>query len=149
MSQYFEGRSAASIGAEEAQQWLRSLVTKERSARTVRNTDLRASKAIFNWAVEHKYVPRNPFEKAKLTVPKKIDLRETKAFFPQEWRTILRAALEVTDTRKPFDAAKRWVPWLLAYTGARPGEITQLRKGDVIDRDGIGTEPWHPTLCGF
>jgi integrase len=28
-------------------------------------------------------------------------------------------------------------PWLCAYTGARVGEITQLRKGDVIKRDGI------------
>lgn len=137
MSQHFEGRSAASIGTEEAQQWLRGLVTNERSAKTVRNTDLRASKAIFNWAVDHKYVPRNPFEKTKLTVPKKIQLRESKAFLPQEWRAILKAALEITDTHKPFDAAKRWVPWLLAYTGARPGEITQLRKSDVIDRNGI------------
>jgi integrase len=137
LSQYFEGRSAASIKPEEAQQWLRSLITKERQARTVRNTDLRASKTIFNWAVEHKCIPRNPFEKSKVTVPRKIQLRESKAFEPQEWQPILKAALAITDTRKPFDAAKRWVPWLLAYTGARPGEITQLRKGDVIDRNGI------------
>lgn len=24
-----------------------------------------------------------------------------------------------------------WVPWLLAYTGARPGEISQLRREDL------------------
>jgi integrase len=29
------------------------------------------------------------------------------------------------------------VPWLCAYTGARVGEITQLRKADVIQRGGI------------
>jgi integrase len=28
-------------------------------------------------------------------------------------------------------AAKRWVPWLCAYTGARVGELAQLRKEDV------------------
>ena len=28
-------------------------------------------------------------------------------------------------------AAKRWVPWLAAYTGARVGELAQLRKQDV------------------
>ncbi|MEQ1768470.1 MAG: tyrosine-type recombinase/integrase, partial [Devosia sp.] len=28
-------------------------------------------------------------------------------------------------------AAKRWIPWLLAYTGARVGEIAQLRKQDL------------------
>jgi|SRR5579863_261900 len=27
--------------------------------------------------------------------------------------------------------AKRWAPWLCAYTGARVGEIVQLRKRDV------------------
>ena len=29
-------------------------------------------------------------------------------------------------------AARRWVPWLCAYTGARPGEMTQLRAEDVF-----------------
>jgi integrase len=32
--------------------------------------------------------------------------------------------------------AKRWVPWLCAYTGARVGEIAQLRKQDVRWVDG-------------
>jgi integrase len=27
--------------------------------------------------------------------------------------------------------AKRWIPWVLAYTGARIGEIAQLRKRDL------------------
>jgi integrase len=31
-------------------------------------------------------------------------------------------------------AAKRWVPWLCAYSGARAGEITQLRGIDVQRR---------------
>ena len=73
----------------------------------------------------------------KVTVPKPRRHRETKAFLPQEYRIILNASLAVEDTSKPFDAAKRWVPWLLAYTGARPSEITQLRKEDVIERDGV------------
>lgn len=28
-------------------------------------------------------------------------------------------------------AARRWVPWLCAYTGSRPGEVTQLRAEDI------------------
>jgi integrase len=39
--------------------------------------------------------------------------------------------------RKPIEAAKRWVPFLCAYTGARPGEIAQLRGADVATRDGV------------
>lgn len=34
-------------------------------------------------------------------------------------------------------AARRWVPWICAYTGARVNEITQLRASDVITVDGI------------
>jgi len=137
MSGHFKGRSAASINPDDAQHWIKSLVTQDRSARTVRNTYITAAKTVFGWAKEHKYIPRNPFKKAKVTIPKSVSLRETKAFFPEECRTILKAALEIVDTGKPLDAAKRWVPWLLAYTGARPSEITQLRKSDVIERDGI------------
>ena len=33
-------------------------------------------------------------------------------------------------------AAKRWTPWLCAYTGARIAELTQLRKEDVR-REGL------------
>ena len=31
----------------------------------------------------------------------------------------------------------RWVPWLAAYSGARPGELCQLRKQDFILDDGV------------
>jgi hypothetical protein len=29
-------------------------------------------------------------------------------------------------------AARRWVPWLCAYTGGRVNEMTQLRESDVF-----------------
>jgi integrase len=34
-------------------------------------------------------------------------------------------------------AARRWVPWICAYTGACVNEITQMRACDVIEVDGI------------
>ena len=34
-------------------------------------------------------------------------------------------------------ALRRWVPWVCGYSGARAGEITQLRGQDVIERDGV------------
>lgn len=30
--------------------------------------------------------------------------------------------------RRETFAAKRWVPWLIAYSGARVGEMAQLRR---------------------
>jgi integrase len=72
-----------------------------------------------------------------LPVPRSNVPRETKAFRPEEAKTILRASLAVTNTGRASDAARRWVPWISAYTGARSGEITQLRGVDVIKQDGI------------
>lgn len=132
----FAGRSAASIPADEAKAWIQSLVTEERSAGTVDKNWLTASNTVFGWAEEHELIPHNPFSKVPLTIPRKPKLRE-RAFRPEEYRVILKAALDISDASKPFTAAKRWVPWLCAYTGARAGEITQLRKQDVIERGDI------------
>ena len=136
MTEHFKDRSAASITPDEAQQWIKSLINPSRSARTVDTNWITASKTVFGWAAEHQHITRNPFADVKVTIPKRIKLRETQAFRPQERKTILKAALEIPDTNSPDDAARRWVPWLCSYTGARVGEITQLRKEDVIEQDG-------------
>src|SRR6185312_12274953 len=144
MTERFKGRSAGSIMPDEAQDWIIGLANPTRSARTVNFTWLKAAKRIFKWAAKRKYIPRNPFVDAEITYPKKIKLRETQALLPGEQRLILKAATEVTDTNTPDTAARRWVPWLMAYTGARVGEITQLRKKDVIERDGINALRFTP-----
>ena len=137
MTEHFKDRSASSITSDEAQTWVKSLVTESRSAGAVTNNWIPASKTIFNWAVEHKHILRNPFANVKLTVAENVKLRDTLSFYEHEWRTILSASQKITNTGTPDGAARRWVTWLCAYTGARPGEITQLRGEDVIKRDGI------------
>ena len=117
--------------------WIRMLINSERSAHTVKKTYLNACKTVFGWALEHKLVSRNPFADVKVTVAKRKQLRETQAFRPAEWRVVLAASLKVSDTNSPDAAARRWVPWLCAYTGARVGEIAQLRKQDVTEREGM------------
>ncbi|HEV3160401.1 MAG TPA: hypothetical protein VGZ89_10505 [Xanthobacteraceae bacterium] len=134
---HYRGRSAASISPDEAQEWIKGLVSPQRSAGTVANTWIAASKTVFGWAAEHRHLPRNPFAAVKVTVPKSVKLRETQAFRLDERKSVLRAALASTNTNTPDNAARRWVPWLCAYTGARAGEIAQLRGGDVVERDGI------------
>ncbi len=46
-------------------------------------------------------------------------------------------------TSPRFAAARRWIPWLCAYTGARVNEMTQLRKQDLIEGDVDGTAVWQ------
>ena len=116
MERHFENRSAASITTEEAQKWVRSLVKNPPSAQTVRRTYISASRTVFGWAMEHKHIAHDPFKEAKITVPKQRKNRETQAFRPEEYRVILKASLATAETSTAFEAAKRWVPWLLAYT---------------------------------
>jgi integrase len=114
-----------------------ALVTKKRSAFTVMNIWVTALKAVGTWAVKQRLIARNPFANCSVPVPKKTRHRETQAFTTDEIRLILSNASAIKDTTRPAMAACRWVPWVCAYSGARAGEITQLRSQDVIERDGI------------
>jgi integrase len=133
----FPTHSAATLTAEEIREWLRGLITPKRSAATVRATWMGAGRAVFAWGVEQRLASRNPFADVRITVPRKTTVRETKAFMAEEIKIILTAASAISQPRTPTEAAKRWTPWLCAYTGARPGEITQLRGVDVVTQDGI------------
>ena len=114
MTEHFKDRSAASITPDEAQQWTDSLRTQTRLGRTVKKTWLNASKTVFGWAARRKLIPNNPFATVTIAVEKRIRLRETAAFRPDEWRQILRASLGISASDTPDNAARRWVPWLCA-----------------------------------
>jgi len=137
MQSRFAGCSAGSITEREAREWIEGLVTQKRTARTVSDIWLPAARTVFGWALDEHVVQANPFLVVTITAPRKARFRETEAFTPDETETILKAALAVTDTTSPFSAACRWVPWLCAYTGARIGEMTQVRGADIIKQDGI------------
>jgi integrase len=96
---------------------------------------LASSRSVFSWGMDQKHVSKNPFAGIKVDVPKQVRTRETgKAFTAEEARVILRAALAFDKPKTPQERAKRWVPWLCAYSGARSGEITQLRGSDIEKR---------------
>src|SRR5262249_35902591 len=115
----FPGHGAATLTTEEAQAWARGLITGERSARTVRDVWVVAGRTVFAWGISQRLLTHNPFSEVRVTVPRKAATRETKAFLPEESKIILSAALAISDPKTKAQAAKRWVPWLCAYTGAR------------------------------
>lgn len=103
------------------------------SARTVKDHDLAALKSVFGWAVTNRKLETNPAADVTIKRPKVV-LSRSKGFSEEEAVTILRASLAIKPTpheKEKTTALKRWVPWLLAYTGARVGEIVQLRKHDL------------------
>ena len=128
--------NAKNVSFEEVKSWMTGLINGDRSAKTVATVWKTALKTVFTWSVREKLVLANPFKEIRISVPREDVERETKAFTVEEAETILRASLAVTRVKTIDDRARRWVPWLCAYTGARAGEITQLRGSDVFARGG-------------
>jgi integrase len=102
------------------------------SAATVKNSDLAALKSVFGWAVTDGRLPVNPAIDVNVARVAKVKLRE-REFTSEEACAILHAALHLQPGRalpQTF-AAKHWIPWVLAFTGARVGEIAQMRRQDL------------------
>ncbi|KFC75617.1 Site-specific recombinase XerD [Bosea sp. LC85] len=111
--------------------------SKPISAKTVKDSDLAGLKTVFGWAVSNRRMASNPAAgiTIKLGKPKKL---RSKGFTDDEAAALLRAARNYrnSDETPKTAAAKRWAPWLCAYTGGRVGEMAQLRKQDLRQEAG-------------
>jgi len=107
------------------------------SPKTVKDSDLAGLKTVFGWAVANRKVAANPALGVTLKLGKPRKLR-SKGFTEEEAKALLSAAWNYKpgQERPRTAAAKRWVPFLCAYTGARVGEVAQLRKQDVRQESG-------------
>lgn len=136
----------ARLSVEDLDRWrdlLLSETTKRgtiRSARTVKEKYFAALRANLNWAVEKRKLKTNVATEITVRVPKQAKLRE-RDFSSVEANLILTATMVAVPAGTPDHTAlaRRWVPWLCAYTGARVNEIGQLRGEDVKQIDGIWT----------
>lgn len=110
---------------------------KSVSAKTVKDSNLSALKVVFGWGVSNRLIAQNPASEVTLMVGKSARLR-SKDLLDEEAKAILSGALAHEQGREKWKTfqAKRWIPWLCAFTGARVGELAQLRKQDVFQWDG-------------
>lgn len=107
-----------------------------RSIKTVKDTDLSGLKSLFGWAVANRKLSVDPTVGIRLKPGRTIVGRQ-KWFTDEEAAAILRGALSVErgqDSEKTW-LAKRWAPWLMAYSGARVGEIAHGLHSACIGRD--------------
>lgn len=119
---------------------------KPLSAKTINGSYLGAVGALFVWAKGDGLIDRNPMlEVTKVHLPRQPKLRG-KEFTSAEVRLILGASRHAITSREGQELrnAKRWVPWLMAYSGARVNEITQLRKEDIFQQDGVPVMRFTP-----
>jgi glutathione S-transferase len=135
---------AARVTTADVIRWKEKLVSEPiksgapRSPKTINDTYLTALKIVLKWAAENQRIPSHPAAGVRIRVPKKARERE-KGLTTEEALTILKAAVGSSSSRLTKEAAlaRRWVPWICAYTGARVNEITQARAEDVRQRDGV------------
>ncbi len=99
---------------------------------SIRDGYLASAKAFFGWAHLKLYIATNPTLRVKVSVSDKQAKR--RGFTDSEANKILSAALAPCSSliSPEHAAARRWVPWICAYTGARVNEITQLRQEDLL-----------------
>jgi integrase len=105
---------------------------------TIRDGYFAAFRSFFGWAKRKKRLATNPTLEVFVEVPEKAS-KKMRGFDDEEARLILSATLAPFSNLMSREnaAARRWVPWLCAYTGARVNEITQLRREDVFPVDNL------------
>lgn len=117
--------------------WKDGLLAAGKSHATISKKYFAAAKTVFGWAERQDKLPSNPAATVAISIPKKRRLREQPGLTESEAKAILAAAIRAEpDARSPIRGfGRRWIPWLCAYTGARVGEIAQLRKQDVFKHE--------------
>jgi integrase len=123
---------------------------KPLNPKTVRATYLSSVKRSLRHGVENGLLSENVAEGVSVAGRKRRPRTRPAGFTNEEARLILRATLEkhrssLSETRR---LARRWLPWLCAYTGARVDEMSQLRGEDVAVIDGIWTLNITPEAGG-
>lgn len=109
-----------------------------RDPKTIKGKYLSCLRATLNWAVEKRLLKTNVASNVAVRVPRKVRLR-SRDFTSVEATAILTASLAPPPVGLSLKQAlaRRWVPWLCAYSGARVNEIGQLRGIDIARVDDI------------
>lgn len=117
----------------------RNELLKTLSAKTVNDIYLSTVRSLLKWATDEERLPENVAVTVRQNKPKKQRTRDP-GYSDKEALAVLKAsraykakpdAFGVIREKEQSVAAKRWVPLLCAFAGARVGEMLQLRKEDV------------------
>lgn len=126
LREFLRHDDARRITKKDLMAWRDKLMT-EKSAKTVNDIYLSAVRSLFSWAVENDHLPENVASNVRQRKPKKAYGRE-RGFTEAEAIKILKASRSYQPKVDEFGnvretesmiAAKRWVPILCAFSGAR------------------------------
>ena len=119
--------------------WKDGLVARKLAPRTIKFGYLAALRSTCDWAKRNMRIAANPVDGIGVKVKKTPKALRMRGYGDEEAKIVLRLTLEpVTERLSQHQiAARRWIPWICCYAGARVGEIAQLRKEDVKVKSGI------------
>lgn len=109
------------------------LVASGLSAKTIKEANLAALKNLCNYAVANRRINTSPMDGITVKVKARVLMRKTKGYSDDEAKIVLAATSQTFSNLLPSDQhdARRWIPRLGYYMGARGGELAQLRKQDI------------------
>lgn len=145
LSKHLKHSDARQITKRNLLDWRDKLIAEGKAPKTVSDVYLASVRAVLRWAFENDRLPVNVAETVRQPVPKSFRTRE-RGYTTAEACAVLKASLEyqppvrsnpANRESRQITAAKRWIPLLCAFTGARVTEISQLRKEDVRQEGGI------------
>lgn len=120
---------ATRVTIDDLRGWRQALLSEGRTVSTADNY-LSNVKILFRWAAGNGKLPSNPTDGLRLGATKQKAGDRRLPFNDEEARLILQEA-------RKLHGADRWMPWLLAFTGARVEEAAQATVADIRERDGI------------
>ncbi|WP_223478552.1 site-specific integrase [Oricola indica] len=122
----------ATVSKDEVRRWMEKLRKDGLSAKTLRDKVLVLS-AVVKWAIRQNdktiFPKGDPLEALELPEAQRPD-SANRTYTKEQARLVLLAS---RDQRLAF---KRWMPWLMAYSGMRIGEVSQLERNDLEEFGG-------------
>lgn len=131
---FLEHDDARRVTKRDIVRWQDHRLAQKISAKTINDSDIASFSSVFAWGADRGWLDTNPAEGATIKAKRKKAKLRDEFFTREEAAKILQHAASVTGSKREnpkTTAAKRWVPWLCAYSGARVAEMIQLRKQDV------------------
>ena len=128
--QFLDKDDAGQVTKFEVVRWKDALVAAGGSPKTINDSKLAALRVAFEWGAKNVRITSNPAAGVAVAFKARVQDR-MQGFDDAEAAAILKAA------SKENRPAIRWLPLLCATTGARVGEMAQLRGEDIVLQDGI------------
>jgi integrase len=141
-------RDLTRVTPHDAVRWRDYMLSQNIAPKGVRDVWLAAPRSVATHMLNALRLEINPFAGIKVEGVKPWKEDDERGFDPDQALTILSATVATPShlISKEMKAARRWVPWICAYSGARVNEITSLLPSDVQPVLGHGCLVLRPEM---